>query len=397
MNTIDARRLVAALALAAVACSASKSSPKNTTPGAVYCDVSSGSVHTCYGYGNLPAAQQDAVTQDCTVVLQGAVSGSCPSGEVGCCTTHTGSFTTTECYYAGTLSSLQSACQAESGAWSGAVSTDAGSSSVDATPSGMDAGGSASDATSPSQDTSSASCSAGEAQCPKGCASLQTDVNNCGSCGYACPLGPPETSVACSAGQCVATCNAPLMNCSFNQTPNCIDVTSDPDHCGSCNNECPGGAGGQASCTLGSCGVACPNGTSYCSSGGCVDTNTNAAYCGSGCVNCMAQAVADGLPQSSIGSVTCNQGACQAQVRAFATGSVSSAGQTCDQICQASLRVGCSTTNAPASCPTGGCAFYDGVPCEDDEEVGCTNPIAASDGCGALSNVQCACSGTANL
>ncbi len=261
----------------------------------------------------------------------------------------------------------------------------------------VDSGGGPSDSGVPSD-----GCAASQVPCPLGCADLQTDVNNCGSCGYGCPAGPAGTTVACVAGACVATCVAPLTDCGYSpMMPICVNLETDADHCGSCDNLCEGASnGGTGVCSKGSCTVKCPGGLSYCAAGGCVDTATDASNCGSGCVDCSAQATADGIPSSSVQSVSCNKGACQATVVGTVTGGATSGGKTCDKLCKASLKVGCSTTYAPASCPSGGCAFYSNAYCGDDDEVGCTTPIPSTDplyGCGPLGDVQCSCSGTAAL
>jgi hypothetical protein len=48
-------------------------------------------------------------------------------------------------------------------------------------------------------------CADGESQCPKGCANLQTDANNCGSCGVRCYDGNRCTDDWCTDGNCVNT------------------------------------------------------------------------------------------------------------------------------------------------------------------------------------------------
>jgi hypothetical protein len=268
---------------------------------------------------------------------------------------------------------------------------DSGGGSIDAAGSG--------DSGRDSGDGSSRGCTSSQVQCPLGCADLQTDVTNCGSCGYRCPSGPPGTTVACSSGVCVATCTAPLTNCGDPTTPICANLQTDADHCGDCDTECQGtGNGGTAVCSKGSCSVECPSGLSYCAAGGCVDTANDASFCGSSCVNCSAKATADGIPASNIESLSCNAGVCQASIIGTAKGGSSSGGTTCDALCNASFRVGCDASDAPISCPAGGCAFYNDINCEDEEYLSCTEIIPSTDpSCGALVNVECECSGTATL
>jgi uncharacterized protein (TIGR03382 family) len=108
---------------------------------------------------------------------------------------------------------------------------------------------------------------------------LNTDPNNCGSCGNTCgqneqcvsgncictpdctgkECGPDGCGGSCGTctapfecnpqGQCV--CPAGTQDCSGD----CVDLGSDPDHCGSCDNAC--GAG--EDCKNGGCVAACPD------------------------------------------------------------------------------------------------------------------------------------------
>ena len=62
-------------------------------------------------------------------------------------------------------------------------------------------GAQSSDAATPSGPPPS-SCSSNLSVCPHGCADLDNDVSNCGSCGYSCPSAPGSMPT-CSAGKCV--------------------------------------------------------------------------------------------------------------------------------------------------------------------------------------------------
>jgi hypothetical protein len=135
--------------------------------------------------------------------------------------------------------------------------------------------------------------------------SINTDVNNCGSCGHACNMiGGTET---CVNGQCSEpVCNAPMANCDGNAANGCeINTSDDKNNCGSCGHVCPTGAncsGSQCTnCAAGTmlCNNACApcptspaNGTLACAGGSCVATCNNGnlpKLCGSGnntvCVN----------------------------------------------------------------------------------------------------------------
>jgi Zinc dependent phospholipase C len=86
-------------------------------------------------------------------------------------------------------------------------------------------------------------CTRGRALCSGRCESIQTDVNNCGTCGTKCPSGQP-----CVAGACI-----------------CTPVTSCYGMCGTFSNGCGGSrvcscSSGQA-CVAEVCQVACRAGT----------------------------------------------------------------------------------------------------------------------------------------
>jgi hypothetical protein len=87
------------------------------------------------------------------------------------------------------------------------------------------------------------SCVAGYTMCGGACKNIQTDVNNCGSCGTVCSIGD-----ACFAGTCALRCPPGLVNLSGS----CVDEQTDTSDCGG-----PGGPSNVCSagqvCTSGSC------------------------------------------------------------------------------------------------------------------------------------------------
>jgi hypothetical protein len=109
------------------------------------------------------------------------------------------------------------------------------------------------------------------------CAVLARDVRDCGACGRVCD---GATSDRCIAGECVcgrrrARCaGTPADSCctdAFGEGA-CVDLTADPDHCGSCGNRCAS----TETCVSGTCtrGAPCDGGCGpggYCCEGVCCD------------------------------------------------------------------------------------------------------------------------------
>lgn len=99
------------------------------------------------------------------------------------------------------------------------------------------------------------------------CADLSSDARHCGQCEHAC-----EAQFACVSGACQLACDLPLSAC--NNT-DCVDLQSDDAHCGMCNAACPTGS----TCQTGACQCAAP----YLLCGtDCIDVLSDAAHCG-GC------------------------------------------------------------------------------------------------------------------
>jgi len=87
--------------------------------------------------------------------------------------------------------------------------------------------------------------------CNGACVYLQTDPNNCGSCGKACPAYAHADPV-CSGGQCVFTCSAGRGDCNNQKASDGCEtcLRNDNNNCGRCGVQC---ATGGTSCFAGSC------------------------------------------------------------------------------------------------------------------------------------------------
>jgi hypothetical protein len=129
---------------------------------------------------------------------------------------------------------------------SGNASTTSGNASGDTT------GGSGSGGESGSGGGNN--CDAGQSRCDGQCVDLQTDLNNCGRCGFWCASG-----LVCTAGVCVdpgcgndPATGAALALC----TGICVNTGTDPTNCGACDHACITGA----QCVNGACTCA-PDGS----------------------------------------------------------------------------------------------------------------------------------------
>jgi hypothetical protein len=106
-------------------------------------------------------------------------------------------------------------------------------------------------------------CQGGLSLCSGACVSLESDPENCGQCGTACPA-----NTVCSAGQCSGDCEPTATKCD----QSCTNLQTDPYNCGECGKVCV-----TPQCVDGSC--ACSATELKCGSE-CVDILSNPAHCG---------------------------------------------------------------------------------------------------------------------
>lgn len=110
-------------------------------------------------------------------------------------------------------------------------------------------------------------CSAVEYFCVgSGCVDLLTDPDHCGGCGIACDDGH-----VCVEGECVYRCPEGQTICDGQ----CVNLAYDPFNCGECDHACLVGM----VCTGGECVISCPEGQITCN-GQCVNLARDPDHCG---------------------------------------------------------------------------------------------------------------------
>lgn len=119
--------------------------------------------------------------------------------------------------------------------------------------------------------TSTPMCAAALTRCSGACVDVSTDPTHCGKCGTECDPGQ-----ACVDGACTLTCAGGTTRCG----ERCVDTQIDPANCGGCGAPCSA----SQVCTAGKCNAAaCGSSLTACpslSGAICVSTQTDNANCG---------------------------------------------------------------------------------------------------------------------
>lgn len=164
-------------------------------------------------------------------------------------------------------------------------------------------------------------CPPNQVMCGQVCVDVSSNPAHCGSCPNACGSSTP----LCSAGACVATCPAGTRDCNGG----CVNTTNDPNNCGFCGNSC----GANGACISGVC--SCSAGATYCAGAGCTNTTTDNANCGQCGVSCgPAGTCTSSSCVCEPGVQSCNGRICNADTQVDPN-NCSQCGQTCNdtQVC----------------------------------------------------------------
>ena len=188
-------------------------------------------------------------------------------------------------------------------------------------------------------------CGAGLSFCERSCVNLKTNPNHCGVCGNVCSGGQ-----GCVLGRCGGepSCPAGQERCG----EACIEISRNPLHCGGCGQSCAAGE----RCEEGKCIAGCAAPLLSCG-GGCVDATTDPMHCG-GCDKACTQGLvcAQGSCLSACPAQTptvCAGGCFDLQASGMHCGAC---GQSCagGQVCVQGACLGSCPALTPTTC-FGGC------------------------------------------
>jgi hypothetical protein len=229
------------------------------------------------------------------------------------------------------------------GAWLGACAVGADDA---ATPDARDVPP-AEDATAEATD---AECPPGYARCGAACVDLNSNPGHCGACDRACP---PED--VCNEGRCSSGCAGGLTDCSGA----CVDLQTDEAHCGGCGLPC----GPTEGCVGGGCVCVPDCWARECGSDGC------GGSCGTcpGGAGCRADGTCECLPSCS--GRECGSDGC---------------GGTCPPGCSGGWICGGAGLCQCSGTPCGTACCYVGQVCTGSSccTPSCSGRECGSDGCG---------------
>ena len=229
---------------------------------------------------------------------------------------------------------------------------------------------------------------------------LESDIENCGACGNACLVSPDNGASTCTSGACVLRCDPGYADCNGELGDGCEADLSRPATCGSCALTCGGATPFCMELDDGSgCVASCEAGSSACD-GACVDLNSDPRHCGGCGERCAAPPNAVAACMAAACSFECDEGyadcdgdaanGCESMLRELAH--CGRCGERCE-------RPGAVTSCATGTCQALGClplfGDCDGEPangCEEDLSSNLARCGACSTSCATgVSNATVAC------
>lgn len=219
-------------------------------------------------------------------------------------------------------------------------------------------------------------CEPGKEACQELCVDLKSDPEHCGECGKACP-----GTQACVAGACATSCPTGELLCTSSGKTACVNPKGDNANCGMCDKRCKAGE----VCYAGTCSTSCQGETLCVPEGGvqgyCANLkndNANCGKCGSACNS--TEACLSGV---CTGSCTMSQTLCGADAGKPYCALLDSDNSNCGA---------CGTTcGTLASCIGGvcvpGCAPFQKLCPPDGGAPYCANTLTDNANCGACGAV----------
>ena len=220
---------------------------------------------------------------------------------------------------------------------------------------------------------------------------LTTSTAHCGRCDNACPSEPINASSRCLAAECVIVCDSGFDDCTGGPSDGCETSLASPLTCGGCDVVCPES---EPVC-LGSeftgygCAVECPDTYEDCD-GACVDVFSDPGHCGDCLSTCASPVHSSATCTGGMCDFDCDEGwgdcvesadGCETDLAT--TADCGGCGNACDPIescmsgsCAIDCPEGCDCERACESGPS--CECRNGCPCHltcvGDCEVRCLDP-----------------------
>lgn len=207
---------------------------------------------------------------------------------------------------------------------------------------------------------------------------FESDVANCGACGNACASSPDNAASACEEGACVLRCDSGFLDCNGLASDGCESDRNRPATCGACDVSCAGGTPFCMETDTGeTCVERCEEGSTACE-GSCVDLTSDPRHCGTCDRACTA-------PPNAV--ATCMAGDCAFECDPGYADCDGDPANGCESMLRELDHCGrcgerCERPGAVASCATGTCQMLGCAPlfgdCDGDPGNGCEEDLSSS-------------------